>query len=79
MTVRELRAALVGVSGNLLVVISADSEGNNYSPLSFVGDGQYTAEGTWQGSFKSPDPDDPEGDWDPEKDQVNAICLWPTS
>ena len=51
MTVDELRAALEGIDGSLIVVMSKDAEGNDYSPLADLeGESVYVPECTWSGA-----------------------------
>ena len=49
MTVRELIAKLNKIDPDRIVVMSSDSEGNNYSPLSGMWTGAYRAENTYRG------------------------------
>lgn len=49
MTVDELRAALVGLPGDMLVVMASDAEGNSHSPLSNAVVVMYVADSTWSG------------------------------
>jgi|AGTN01.3.fsa_nt_gi hypothetical protein len=51
MTVGELVEALSKEDPSRLVVMSRDSEGNGYSPLSHFWTGAYRAETTWYGDM----------------------------
>lgn len=65
---------LQDVDPELEVVMSADGEGNTYSPFADLSLGRYEAESTWSGEFRSAD-DDSDG----ETVTVNAVALWPTN
>lgn len=69
MNVSELRAALARYPDDLLVVMSKDSEGNDFSPLYEATSGVYRAESTWGGGFNDGDDDYP----------ANAVCFWPVN
>lgn len=71
MTVKQLKACLENCPDDWLVVISRDSEGNGYSPLSGIGEGHYQPLETWCGEFLHHPEDHP-----PEP---NAIGLWPSN
>lgn len=65
-TVSQLIAFLQKCDPTHVIVLSADSEGNNYSPLSTVGMTHYVAESSYSGYI------------DDEKiDQVPAVVFWP--
>jgi len=51
MTVKELKGLLEQYSDDMIVIMSRDSEGNGYSPLSSIEDGAYCADETWCGEF----------------------------
>lgn len=73
--VGALRAALEGLDDNLLVVMSKDGEGNDFSPLAEVDHDTntgYVADSTWSGNV--PHPDDYE-----DGDGVDCVVLWPTN
>ncbi|MGW3932922.1 hypothetical protein ACWECC_33235 [Streptomyces microflavus] len=87
MTLAELRTALAKLdhlSGEAIVVLAKDSEGNAFSPLDEVDPSMYQAETEWSGERymtetarqAKDDPDDyakaPDG-------AVLAIFLWPTN
>ncbi len=74
MTVEELRQVLADLPGDVIVVMSRDSEGNGFSPLADLNtDDRYTAETEWSGECHHPD------DWPDHPDAVKAVCLWPTN
>lgn len=74
MTVDELTELLGHLPGDLLVVMSKDSEGNGFSPLAEVApDARYSAETEWSGECHHPD------DYPDYPDAVPAVCLWPTN
>lgn len=51
MTVGQLIESLQGVDPNRIVIISRDSEGNEYSPLSGWSTGAYKPETSWSGRY----------------------------
>lgn len=51
MTVAALIKLLSKEDPKRIVVLSADSEGNSYSPLSGAGTAAYVADSTWSGSI----------------------------
>jgi hypothetical protein len=70
MTVKELKEALKEFNDDDLVVMSKDSEGNNFSPLyPGLGDQRYVARSDWHGDIV---------DTEDEEDQP-ACVLWPTN
>lgn len=71
MTVSEMIEKLQEVSGDLVVVISKDGEGNEFSPLETGSVGCYAPDSTWSGSFEHPD--------DQDGAAPNALCLWPVN
>jgi len=81
MTVKELIKYLEEIPGDTIIIMSRDSEGNSYSPLSGIStEYNYRAEETWYGEIKlrpevaeHADPEDiGEGpDWKP------AVVIWP--
>jgi hypothetical protein len=74
MTVQELRDALEGLDGDVLVVMSKDGEGNGYSPLSDVeADARYAPDSTWSGEVIHRD------DWPDYPAAQPVVCLWPTN
>jgi len=70
MTVQQLIKQLQKLPPRSLVVMSKDSEGNSFSPLSALGTCKYIAENDWSGDIVA-DED--------EEDGKSAICLWPTN
>jgi hypothetical protein len=53
MTVAQLKAELKSLPDDLLVVMSRDSEGNGFSPLSDVADNaRYEQENAWSGEIR---------------------------
>lgn len=48
-TVGELSDLLASFPRGTRIILSADSEGNSYSPLASAGEGMYRAESTWSG------------------------------
>jgi hypothetical protein len=92
MNVKELQAALAEIDGDMLVVLSSDSEGNSFSPLSDSEIRRYDATSTWSGETH-PDGLDPANaedvhdytwDGDPEGiEWINTlpkvVVLWPTN
>lgn len=81
MKVKDLIAELSELNPEFEVVLSSDSEGNNYSPLAGCDIGRYSPETTWRGDWTSVgDPGAPEEEIDgctPE--QANAVALWPVN
>lgn len=71
MTVQQLKVLLANCPDEWEVVLSRDSEGNGYSPLSGIGEGHYAPDTTWCGEFLSHPEDNPP--------PFNAIALWPTN
>ena len=79
MKVKELRRLLKNVDGDLLIVVSRDSEGNSYSPLSSVDDNctyldgdlgvRELTSGLRRNGFSE---EDMLGD-----DATPCLCLWP--
>jgi hypothetical protein len=65
----------------MIIVMSSDSEGNSYSPLSGHAVGKYVADSTYSGCYyDNLDYIDAvnEGYYD-EEDAENAVALWPTN
>jgi hypothetical protein len=69
MTVKELKKLLRNVPDDAIVVMSQDSEGNDYSPLANVEKLYYKEETSWRGEVFGTK----------EKDTVPAVVLWPTN
>jgi hypothetical protein len=76
MTVKELKNALKGVPGDMLVVLAGDAEGNKYSPMRECEPAAlYVPDSSYGGEVWSED--------DAEEyevtDTVRAVVLWPTN
>lgn len=81
MLVKDLIKDLQTLDPDMIVVTSADEEGNYFSPVADYSVGKYVAENTYQGQFY--------GDADyiseinegyvEEDSGVDAICIWPTN
>jgi hypothetical protein len=67
--VSELVAQLSAQSPDDLVVISADSEGNHFSPVAQITSAEYRGNTPFSGDIATEDDDDFRG--------VNAVVLWP--
>lgn len=87
MKVGELIALLQDLPEDTVVVLSSDSEGNSYSPLSDdFSLGKYIPDSTYSGEFFANDHIEEDGD-DHEyfeeasenKDVLDCIVLWPTN
>ena len=75
MTKKDLIEALVDVPDDFVVILSSDSEGNNYSPLAGYDKVMYVPENSYSGEIY-----DKESTDDMDIDYVeNAIALWPTN
>ena len=75
MTKKELIEILADVPDDYLIVLSSDSEGNSYSPLSGYGKVMYMPENEYSGEIY-----DEESAEDMEFEYVeNAFVLWPTN
>lgn len=84
MKVKELIELLKQVDGELLVVMSKDSEGNDFSPLSDGSERFYEAETTWYGriGLKELTPEDIKdgyGEEDVLENGIPALVLWPVN
>lgn len=82
MNVGELRKAIEGVADDVIVVMSADSEGNDYSPLNEVSIGRYHyyPHSSWSGDIITNESHVDEDDEDPEpipEDAVPCVVVWP--
>ena len=64
-----------GISLDTPIVLSSDSEGNGYSPLSSWGTGVYDADSTYSGQMYNEDEYDEYGNGD----GIPVVCLWPTN
>lgn len=84
MTVKELIGLLSGFEQEAEVVLQKDAEGNGYSPLAGIWDGQYRADTTWSGEVGLTGLDDEMRelgytDEDVMEDGVSAVILTPTN
>jgi len=77
MKVKDLMEFLSSCNMEDIVVLSSDSEGNNYSPLSGAAESLYSPDSTWSGSLVEPE-DIEEYDMD-ESTLQNVVVLWPIS
>ncbi len=71
MNVEELIRRLQQLDPQTIIVMSSDSEGNEYSPLAGMALGWYAPESTWGGMFRNDDNDEP------DEGELEALCLWP--
>ena len=86
MKVKDLRRLLAPLDDNVLVILSKDGEGNDYSPLvdfskqTYVPDSQYSGE-IYMPELTEEDKNDgyTEEDVYAGDDGVDAIVLWPTN
>jgi hypothetical protein len=69
MTVKELKKLLENIHDETIVVMSKDSEGNDYSPLAIVEILYYRGETSWYGEIFETK----------EEGTVPALVLWPTN
>lgn len=77
MTVKDLKGILDSLNDDLYVVLSKDSEGNSYSPLTCTGsisEGVFVRYHNWSGDFY--DADD-EREKDPQ--EIPVVVLWPVN
>ncbi len=74
MTKADLLKAIVDVPDDTLIVMSRDSEGNDYSPLAQIDEALYRAENTYSGELYDEDQGEEE-----KKKCVPCIVLWPTN
>lgn len=75
MKVKDLKLLLKDLDDNFLVVVSCDSEGNEYSPLADGGLSMYEAETTWSGYCRCKEDVEEDG----EEYRPNALVLYPTN
>ena len=68
MKIKDLIKDLIDLDPDLDIVISKDSEGNQFSPFDEFTIGQYEAESSWSGDFD----DSADCEINP-----NAVCFWP--
>ena len=79
MKVRELMSFLSSQDPKAEVIMSSDSEGNNYSPLNSYDLGYYEAENTWSGNayyeeWTAEDNCMEEDEWETFKNE-HALCV----
>lgn len=92
MTVSELIELLQTLPQQAQVIVSRDSEGNSFSPISpSWSKGVYFPDTSWTGDFIVQPPnveDDPEGAYEEEREEwiyerhgekPPSICLWPVA
>lgn len=84
MKVKELKELLNQFDDENIVIMSKNSEGNNFSPLSDIDECNYRAETTWYGEIglrELTDEDIADGysEEDVLEDGENAIVLWPVN
>lgn len=85
MNVKELVEFLKDLPEDMEVILSKDSEGNGYSPLSGVGkDGIYIESNSWSGDvfdarWSADDACMSEGDWEKLKKKQRCVVLSPTN
>jgi len=80
MTVKELIEELKQYPEDHLVVASKDGEGNNFSPISDLGQYIYIPENTWCGEVWSvQDYEDNREEDDAPPKEANCVVLWPTN
>lgn len=83
--VKELIEELKQLPEDALIVMSKDSEGNRYSPLSGIDISLYVADSTWSGDIYLTELTDElraqgyseEDLYDGDDDAVTAVVLWP--
>jgi hypothetical protein len=71
MKVKDLIELLSNLPGEHEVILSKDSEGNEFSPLADHGLQMYVSNSTWSGDIYSEE--------DVEDYRENAVVLWPTN
>ena len=84
MNVKELKELLKQFDDNDIVIMSKDSEGNRYSPLSSYEEASYEAESTWSGivgirELTKEYIEAGYGEEDLVENGVNAIVLYPVN
>jgi hypothetical protein len=85
-TVKELKEILAGLPDDMEIIMSKDSEGNKFSPLSDVDyNSIYVPETTWYGTVYSDSWTadeacyDDEEEWQEVLKQPRVLVLWPTN
>jgi hypothetical protein len=82
MTVKELIEKLQEMLQDFQVVMSKDSEGNNYSPFASMSLAEYFPESTWSGYILTEEDAEDErqhGSGECEYEADNAVILWPVN
>lgn len=85
MNVKELRDLLLTLPDDMEIILSKDSEGNNFSPLADYGDNSiYIPETTYSGLvyddvWTAEDACMDEADWQKHLDNPRVLVLWPTN
>ena len=74
-TVKELIELLETLDPNYKVIMSKDSEGNGFSPVSEIGSGEWVARSKWSGEVLSKEDCEENGD----EYEEDCIVLWPTN
>lgn len=69
MLIKDLLHELKSCDPETKIIMSSDSKGNNFSPLSGVGEGMYVALSTYSGELVDNDTEGAEA----------VIVLWPTN
>lgn len=78
LTVKKLIAYLKKLDQDALVILSSDSEGNSFSPLSTPhGEGLFVADSTWSGEWVDPEDEDRDG-YD-EENAHKAVFFFPVN
>jgi hypothetical protein len=84
MTVAELIEELQKYAPQTQVIMSKDSEGNLFGPISDISSGVYEAESTWNGDYWDHNHTAEENcmeddEWEEMKadDSKSCICIWP--
>ena len=72
MKIKDVLDVLSKENPDALVILSRDGEGNSFSPLADWSRQGYSSSTPWSGVITGPE-DESEGD------EVECICLWPTS
>jgi len=71
LTVKELKEILEATPDHYLIVLSSDSEGNNYSPAYSTAICSYVPDTTWYGDIL-------DEEYETEENR-NALVIWPTN
>ena len=72
MTVGELITELAELPDDMPVVLSRDSEGNEFRPLADVSNGVYEPDGVYSGNVLAEEDED-----NASKNAYKAVLLWP--